>query len=131
IPVGSILGVARVPARFPDRLGQQLKAGVYLMWYGAYPADGAHQGAEPQRDFAVLTPVAEDRNPGEVLTFAALMEVSKKASGASHPAVLSMWRVDSDFQAGVAKVGEAQDVVLQAMIGDVPVAMIVVGKNGH
>jgi hypothetical protein len=131
IPGGALLGVVRVPARFADRLGAQLKAGVYLLRYGAYPADGAHQGAEPQRDFLVLTPVGDDKNPGEALPFPSLMETSKKASGGSHPAVLSMWRVDSDFKAGIAKVGDAQDWVLQTMIGEVPVAVIVVGKNGH
>lgn len=130
-PTGALVGVARLPARFADRLGQQLKAGVYLMRYGAYPADGAHQGAEPQRDFLVLTPVAEDKNPAEGLAFPALMEVSKKASGASHPAVLSMWLVEADFKPGVSKMGDAQDWVLQTKLGEVPVALIVVGKNGH
>jgi hypothetical protein len=130
LPVGALLGVARLPARFADRLGTQLKGGVYTLRYAAYPADGAHQGVEPQRDFLILSPVDADKAGKEGLEFAALMDLSRKATGTSHPAVLSMWRVDADFKAGLSK-AEAGDVVLQVKVGDLPVAVIVQGKTGH
>lgn len=130
VPVGALLGVARLPAKFADRIGTQLKGGVYTMRYGAYPADGAHQGVEPQRDFLILSPVDADKLGKEGMEFAALMDLSRKATGTSHPAVLSMWRVDADFRPGVSK-AESGDVVLQVKIGSLPIAVIVQGKNSH
>ncbi len=131
IPTGALLGVARLPARFADRIGTQLKGGVYTMRYGAYPQDGAHQGVEPQRDFLILSPVGEDTAPAGGVEFSALMDLSRKATGTAHPAVLSAWRVDGEFREGVSKVGESGDLVVQVKVGDVPLAVIVAGKNSH
>ena len=52
----------RLPERGADRRGQTIKPGVYTLRYGNYPQNGDHQGVEPQRDFLVLSPVAEDKD---------------------------------------------------------------------
>jgi hypothetical protein len=41
-----------------------------------------------------------------------------------------MWRVESDFKPGISQQGES-DWVVQTKIGDLPVAVIVAGKNTH
>ena len=128
-PVGAFLGIIRLPERGADRRGQTIKPGLYTLRYGNYPQNGDHQGVEPQRDFLVLSPVAEDKDVTQNLKFDALMELSRKASGTPHPAVMSFWRVD-DFKPGIAQ-GAESEWVLQTKIGDVPVAVIVAGKNAH
>jgi hypothetical protein len=130
IPQGSYLGIIRFPERGADRRGQTIKPGVYTLRYGNYPQNGDHQGVEPQRDFLVLSPVAEDKDTTKNLSFDTLVELSRKASGTPHPAVMSMWRVESDFKPGISQQGES-DWVVQTKIGDLPVAVIVAGKNTH
>jgi hypothetical protein len=130
IPQGSYLGIIRFPERGADRRGQTIKPGVYTLRYGNYPQNGDHQGVEPQRDFLVLSPVAEDKDTTKNLSFDTLVELSRKASGTPHPAVMSMWRVESDFKPGISQQGES-DWVVQTKIGDLPVEVIVAGKNTH
>jgi hypothetical protein len=130
IPQGAYLGIIRFPERGADRRGQTIKPGMYTLRYGNYPQNGDHQGVEPQRDFLVLSPVADDQDVKKNLSFDALVAQSRKASSTPHPAVLSMWRVESDFKPGISQQGES-DWVVQTKIGDVPVAVIVAGKNTH
>jgi hypothetical protein len=130
IPQGSFLGIIRFPARGADRRGQTIKPGVYTLRYGNYPQNGDHQGVEPQRDFLVLSPIADDKDTTKALPFDALVALSRKASNTPHPAVMSMWRVESDFKPGISQQGES-DWVVQTKIGDLPVAVIVAGKNTH
>jgi|SRR6266404_3044747 len=126
VPAGALLGAIRFPGRGFDRRGQQLKSGVYTLRYGWIPVNGDHQGAAPQRDFLVMVQAAEDKDPTATSTFEALMALSKKASGTPHPAVLSFWKQDTDFQPGISKQGES-DWVFQTKLGETPVAVIVVG----
>src|SRR5690349_21552826 len=90
IPHGSLIGAIRFPGAAADRRGQQLKAGTYTLRYSNYPVNGDHLGVAPQRDFLVLTPAADDKDPNSTPNFEELMAMSKKASGTPHPAVLSM-----------------------------------------
>src|ERR1041385_3087963 len=90
IAQGTLLGVLRFPGKGADRRDQVIPAGVYTMRYSNFPADGAHQGAAPQRDFALLTPIASDADPAAKPDFATLVQWSSKASGTSHPAVFSL-----------------------------------------
>jgi len=130
IPQGAFLGVIRLPEPGADRRGQSLKPGIYTLRYGNYPQNGDHQGVEPQRDFLVLSPVAEDKDVTQNLKFESLMELSRKASNTPHPAVMSFWRAEGNFKPGIAQ-GAESEWVLQTKIGDLPVAVIVAGKNAH
>ncbi|HUS05851.1 MAG TPA: hypothetical protein VMZ52_06135 [Bryobacteraceae bacterium] len=127
IPQGALLGVIRFTEKFSDRRGQSIAPGTYTLRYSMFPQNGDHQGVAPQRDFLLLTPVAEDKDPAATPKFDALVAMSRKASGTPHPAVLSFWKQESDFKAGIAQQGE-HDWVLQTKLGDLPVAVIVVGK---
>jgi hypothetical protein len=130
IPLGSLLGVARFPQRGADRRGQQIKPGVYTMRLGFFPPNGDHQGVSPQRDFAVLSPAADDKDGNTALPYAALIAASLKGSGTPHPLVFSLWKSEGEFKPGLTQEGE-HDTVLQAKIGDTAVSMIVDGKFDH
>jgi len=130
IPSGALLGVLRFPAKGSDRRGQTVAPGVYTLRYGNYPMNGDHQGVAPQRDFMVLSPASLDKSADPVADFDALMNMSRKASGTPHPAVLSFWKADSDFKPGFEKQGES-DWVLQTKLGNIPICIILVGKAGE
>ena len=125
IAQGTLLGIIRFVGKGQDRRGQSIKPGVYTLRYGLIPINGDHQGAAPQRDFLVLSPAATDKDLSATPTFEALMDMSRKASGTPHPAVLSFSKADADTP-GVTQQGES-DWVLQTKLGDVPVAIIIVG----
>jgi hypothetical protein len=127
IPPGSLLGVMRFTAKGSDRRGQNIVPGVYKLRYGNYPVNGNHQGVAPQRDFLVMVPAALDKSTDPISDFDALIELSRKASGTPHPAVLSFWKADAGDKAGFEKQGE-KDWVLTTNLGDTKVSIILIGK---
>jgi hypothetical protein len=126
IAQGTLLGILRFPASGQDRREQQLKAGVYTMRYSNYPVDGAHQGVAPQRDFTLLTPVANDPDPAATPDFQKLVEMSR-TSGTPHPAVFLLEAPSGATFPSVAKKGE-NDVVLNVKAGNVAIGIYVMGK---
>jgi hypothetical protein len=127
IAQGALVGVIRFPANGEDRRGQTIKAGVYTLRYSDYPVDGAHQGVAPQRDFALMTPIAADPDPAATPDFASLVKMSLKASNSPHPAVLSMEQPQGGSAPAVAKEGD-NDWVLNVKVGNLSIGLIVVGK---
>lgn len=127
---GTLMGAVRFPSAASDRRGQKIQPGIYTMRFSMFPQNGDHQGVEPQRDFLLLVPAAADTDAAATPGFKALAAMSMKASGTPHPAVFSIWKADSGFQPGISMMGE-HDWVLQAKIGDLPIAMIVVGQTAH
>lgn len=125
---GTVIGAIRFPEEGLDRRGQKIKAGVYTMRFSMHPINGDHLGVAFQRDFLVLTPAADDQKAARVEKFEDLMKASKKASGTQHPAVLSMWLVESDFKPGFSKLGE-HDWVLFTSAGKANIALILVGTS--
>ena len=128
VPVGTLLGAIRFDGPGADRRGQAIQPGVYLLRYGILPDNEPHQGAAPHRDFLLLTPAGEDRDPNSTPNLDALVALSRKASHTAHPAVLSFWKADTDAP-GFWQQGET-DWVLQSKIGDIPIAVIVAGEAG-
>jgi hypothetical protein len=127
IPHGALMGVIRFSGRGgADRRGQNIKAGVYTLRYSQYPVNGDHQGVAPQRDFLVLSPIGEDKDPASTPKFEDLMNMSRKASGAPHPAVLSISK--SGGGATELKHEGENDWVLNVKVGDLPLAVIVIGR---
>ena len=129
IPHGSLLGVIRFPDKGTDRRGTAVKPGVYTLRYSYYPVNGDHQGVAPQRDFALLSLASADTDLNATPKFDDLVAISKKASGGTHPLVLSIWNPDPDFKAGFDKQGDT-DWVLQEKMGDTSFAIILVGTAG-
>ena len=128
IAQGTLLGIIRFPGKGADRRGQVIPAGVYTLRYSNFPVDGAHSGVAPQRDFALMTPLAADPDPAAKPAFDDLVKLSGKASGTPHPAVLSLETPPTNATApGVVKEGE-HDWVLTVKTGNLTFAIIVVGK---
>jgi len=128
IAQGTLIGVLRFPAKGADRRGQVIPAGVYTLRYSQFPVDGAHSGVAPQRDFALMTPIAADPDPAAKPGFDDLVKMSGKASGTPHPAVLSMETPPAGATApSVAKEGE-HDWTLTVKSGELTFSIIVVGK---
>ncbi len=125
IQEGALLGAIRFDAQGSDRRGQTIQPGVYTLRYGIMPMNDQHEGAAPQRDFLLLTPAAEDRDLNYTPNFEALVAMSRKASHTPHPAVLSLWRAASDSP-GFSQQGDS-DWVLESNVGEIPIAIIVVG----
>jgi hypothetical protein len=127
IAQGTLLGILRFPAQGADRRGQVIAAGVYTLRYSDNPVDGAHQGVAPQRDFALLTPLAGDPDPNATPNFESLVKMSAKASGSPHPAILSLETpIDAKFPS-LTKEGD-HDWVLNVKVGDLQLSIIVAGK---
>jgi hypothetical protein len=127
IAQGSLVGILRFPATGADRRGQTIKPGVYTLRYSNYPVDGSHQGVAPQRDFVLLTPIANDADPNATPAFDALVQMSEKASGTPHPAVLSIETPSASTFPAVTKEGD-HDWALSVKIGNLPFAIILAGK---
>jgi hypothetical protein len=95
------------------------------------PQDGDHLGVSPNVDFAVMVPAAADTDPAATPKFSELMNMSRKASGTPHPAVLSLSAPSQASAApAIAKEGE-HDWVVSSKIGDLALAITVVGQAGH
>ncbi|HTX37204.1 MAG TPA: hypothetical protein VME43_19375 [Bryobacteraceae bacterium] len=125
---GTLLGVIRFPAEGSDRRGQTFKAGLYTMRYSNYPVDGAHQGVAPQRDFALLTPIANDTDPNAMPAFDKLVTASR-TTGTAHPCVFSLEPPPGTAFPAVVKDGDT-DWVLEVKVGDQAIGLIVVGTVG-
>jgi hypothetical protein len=128
IAQGTLLGVISFPAQGADRRGQPIKAGLYTMRYSLSQVDGAHQGVAPQRDFALLTPIASDADPAATPDFATLVDMSRK-SGTAHPVVFSLETPAGASFPAVAKEGE-KDWTLSVKVGSLTLAIILVGQAG-
>ncbi len=126
IPMGALVGVIRFIGTGSDRRGQNIKAGVYTLRYGIMPMNGDHQGAALQRDFLLMAPSSDDQDPNATPNFEALTAMSRKASLTPHPAVLSCWKAEHDSP-GFSQQGDS-DWVLQAKVGDISIAVILIGS---
>ena len=125
IPVGALIGAIRFPAKGADRRGQQIPGGVYTLRYVLTPVTGDHLGVAPQRDFAAMVPAALDKDPTAKPTLQEVIQMSTKASGTPHPAVLSL--ASGTGAEGLTKEGD-HDWTWNTKLGDLPIAIILAGK---
>jgi hypothetical protein len=89
IEPGTLVGAIRFPQASSDYRKQTIKAGAYTLRYGQQPQDGNHIGTAQYRDFLMAIPAADDKSP-EGLTQEKATEMSKKASGTTHPSIFSI-----------------------------------------
>jgi hypothetical protein len=83
----TVLGAIQFQQAGTDYRKQKIMPGIYTMRLGFQPMDGDHMGTAPNPEFCLLVPAAEDKDAANVEP-KQLHEMSKKASGTSHPAVL-------------------------------------------
>jgi hypothetical protein len=65
------------------------------MRYDLLPSDGNHMGAAAQPDFVLLAPVGDDLDVTKALSERVMINLGKRASGTSHPAIFSLVPADS------------------------------------
>jgi len=88
----------------------------------------------PTRDFLLMSPVALDANLGQLVALNDLLNLSRKASGSNHPAVLTMSATSGDAKAASLTQDDQGHSVLQASAKtaggqDLPLALVVVGQT--
>ncbi|HMD30976.1 MAG TPA: hypothetical protein VKG84_03630, partial [Candidatus Acidoferrales bacterium] len=93
IAEGTLLGVMRIVTDTTDYRDQKVKPGFYTLRYTLHPVDGNHSGIAPQRDFALLSPVADDFDAATISREESLKR-SAKTTGTKHPSVWSLWPVE-------------------------------------
>lgn len=90
LSMGEFVGVLQFPAAAKDFRGQAVKPGYYTLRYALIPQDGNHMGVSSYRDFLLLTPVADDTNPDQNLSFDQVVKESRLTTGTGHPAVMML-----------------------------------------
>ena len=128
LSVGTLMGVLHFPAQGSDFRGQPIKPGYYTMRYGRMPQDGNHMGANPYSDFVALSPAAADTGIDKGLKFEDLVKLSKQASGTGHPAVMSLVPVSQGASFPSVVQDDQGRWVLQTKLGDLPIALVLVGQ---
>jgi hypothetical protein len=86
---GTLVGAIRFPQDTSDYRQQSMKAGTYTLRYGHQPQDGNHIGTAQNRDFAMAIPAGDDKSPDQ-LSQEKATNMSKKATGGTHPAIFSL-----------------------------------------
>ena len=114
---GALVGAVRIAATFRDIRGKVIKPGVYTLRYGIQPDNGDHLGVSPHRQFLLLSPARDDKNPapqGHEET----VELSKGSIGGSHPAV---WSIDPPAAGQEAVLSQHKtDLGHESLIVEVP-----------
>ncbi len=132
--LGSLLGVMRFPGAGSDYRGQTIQPGTFTLRYCLILQDGNHMGAAPILDFVLLIPAAEDtRDPDAILTLEEMVNLSRKASGTNHPAVINMAPPASSATEPLLEKDDLDHWVLRTKTqtksgGELPIGIVVVGR---
>jgi len=119
IPEGAVIALVEFPDEGSDFREQDIPSGLYTLRYSLHPEDGNHMGVAPSRDFAVLTPAAQDDASPESLGFDGLVALTKKV-GNPHPTVARLvlpWGEETpylwedDYEHWILDLSVAGDVV--------------------
>jgi len=134
LEVGTLVGAIHFPKAGSDFRGQNIKPGYYSLRYALIPQDGNHMGANPTRDFLLMSPAALDTNTGAPLALNDLYNLSRKASGSNHPAVLTMSAASGNAKPASLTQDDQQHWVFEsngktAGGQDLPLAVVVVGQT--
>lgn len=116
---GTLVGAIRIAGKFADVRGKIIKPGAYTLRFAWQPQNGDHLGVSPFREFLLLNPAAEDTDP-KALAYEAAVELSKKASGEKHPAVLSLDPPAATEPVPVHSIRKNDEFSLTAVIFELP-----------
>src|SRR5262245_22544755 len=135
IAESSVVGVVSFAKTNLDYRGQTIKPGAYTLRYALHPVDGNHMGISPIRDFLLLLPVAEDKDPAAAIAFTDLNKMSNKASGTNHAGVISLVSIDGQKSFPAVFENEVGHIVFAARIktsdGEKPIGFVVKGVSEH
>jgi hypothetical protein len=86
----TVVGAVKFAQEWKDYRKQKIKPGVYTLRLSVQPMDGDHMGTAPYNEFLMICPAAEDKTP-DLLDVKVMYDMSGKASGRGHPAVMLMF----------------------------------------
>ena len=133
IPEGAFIGVINFPSNTSDFRGQGIKAGFYTLRFALILQDGNHLGVSPARDFFLLCPIGEDKDPATQLKTEDLVKLSRNASGTGHPTVWFVAPATSDKDLPKVVKNEHEHVILETRIttksGPLAIGLVVIGKT--
>ena len=133
IPEGTLVGVIHFAEAAQDYRGQKIKEGFYTLRYALILDDGNHQGVSATRDFLLLCPVSEDKDPTVTMTADQTIKLSRKAAASAHPSPWSMVPVSDSKGLPKAIKNEQEHVILEVSLntksGPMAIGLIVVGKT--
>ncbi len=129
VPDGTFAGVVQFPESWKDYKGQAIPAGVYSLRYGIEPADGNHMGVSTYRDFLLLVPVADDKDPAAKYGTADLVKLSVKASGTNHPAVLALFPVYDQVTEPKLYKNDSDQWTLAVPFGSTRLGVVLIGQG--
>src|SRR5262249_57199391 len=89
----TLVGVLQVHKPMTEYRKQKIKPGVFTLRLGFQPSDGDHMGTAPYKEFCLIVPADEDKNPAPMKDAKELQEASTKATGTSHPGVFLLMPV--------------------------------------
>src|SRR5262249_12360608 len=133
IPEGAFIGVIHFPANTSHFRGQGVKAAFYTLRFALILQDGNHLGVSPARDFFLLCPTGEDKDPNTQLKTEDLLKMSRDASGTGHPTVWFVAQATSDKDLPKIVKNEHEHVILETRIttksGPLAIGLVVIGKT--
>jgi hypothetical protein len=125
------VGVVTFPKQISDFRGQPIKPGSYALRYELLPNDGNHMGVALNRDFLLLTPLADEQDPSRQLSSEQLVALSAKVSGTAHPGVFSLLSPDGDTFPAIYKNDDGYYIFvvkLTTASGELPIGLVVKGQ---
>jgi hypothetical protein len=125
----TLIGVVKLAEEWSDYKGMPIPAGVFTLRFGREPADGNHMGVSIYRDFLQLIPAAEDKVLSAEFSNDELNELSSKASGTPHPAVMALFPVWDEISETSLVKNEIDQWTLAWKDGDVTLGMVVEGHG--
>jgi len=127
----TLAGVISFPKATTDYRGQAVKPGTYTLRYELHPNDGNHLGVSPYRDFLLLVFPSDDPDPNAQFKFEDLVNLSRKVSGTTHPAPLSLVAPEAREYPSVFRDDQEHTIFaakLKTERGEVPIALVIKGK---
>lgn len=107
----TVVGAVKFAEEWKDYRKQKVKPGVYTLRLGVQLMDGDHMGTAPYNEFALICPAAEDKS-AELLDVKEVYELSGKASGRKHPAVMLLFPNKTPADAPAIEAKPKEHVVL-------------------
>jgi hypothetical protein len=133
IPEGTFIGVINFPSNVSDFRGQGIKAGWYTLRFVLILQDGNHLGVSPSRDFFLLLPAADDKDPNTQMKVEDMLKLSRVATGAGHPSPWSLMAASSDKDLPRVITNEHEHVILEVKLntrsGPLAVGFIIIGRT--
>jgi len=134
IAEGTFIGVINFPSNTSDFRGQGVKAGWYTLRYALILQDGNHLGVSAARDFFLICPAADDKDPNTTMKMDEMLKLSRAAAGTGHPSAWYFGMATTD-EKDLPKIvnNEHEHVILETTLkttsGSLAIGMVVIGRT--